>query len=317
MSPTRAACPAAPRAPRRRARSRRSRTRTAPAGRRRARPRGPRATSTMMPSAPTAAAARDSGSTRRRSPAACEGSTITGRCVCSFSHGDRAEVEREARRGLERADAALAEDHVLVALLEDVVGGLQQLVQRRRQPALEQHGLAELARDLEQRVVLHVARADLDDVGVLGDRFGVLALSSSSVTTGRPVSARASARISSAGHAEALERERRGARLERAAAQHRGAGRPRRPRATASVCSRDSTVHGPAIRQNVSAAADPAAVDVERPSAAWWLSSLRRELVGPRDRHDAVDAGHALQAELARRPPDRRSRRSPSSARRA
>ena len=43
-----------------------------------------------------------------------------------------AEVEREPRRGLERADPALAQDHVLVALLEDVVRGLQQLVQRRR-----------------------------------------------------------------------------------------------------------------------------------------------------------------------------------------
>src|SRR5438132_763037 len=35
----------------------------------------------MIPSAPTAAAARASGSTRRRSPAACDGSTITGRAL--------------------------------------------------------------------------------------------------------------------------------------------------------------------------------------------------------------------------------------------
>ena len=128
----------------------------------------------MIPSAPTAAAARASGSTSRRSPEAWLGSTITGRCVCSFSHGIAAEVERVARRGLERADAALAQHHVRVALLEDVVGRHQQLVERGRQPALEQHRLAELAGDLEQRVVLHVARADLDHVGVLGDRVGVL-----------------------------------------------------------------------------------------------------------------------------------------------
>jgi tRNA uracil 4-sulfurtransferase len=37
-------------------------------------------TSTMMPSAPTAIAARDSGSTRSRRPPECDGSTITGRC---------------------------------------------------------------------------------------------------------------------------------------------------------------------------------------------------------------------------------------------
>ena len=41
--------------------------------------------STMIPSAPTATAARASGSTRSRRPAACDGSTITGRCVSCFS----------------------------------------------------------------------------------------------------------------------------------------------------------------------------------------------------------------------------------------
>ena len=52
----------------------------------------------MMPSAPTAAAARASGSTRRRSPVAWLGSTITGRWVWSFSHGtaERSSVKRVA-----------------------------------------------------------------------------------------------------------------------------------------------------------------------------------------------------------------------------
>src|SRR3954464_10286986 len=58
---------------------------------------------------------------------------------------DGAEVEREARGGLEGADAALAQHHRLVALLEDVVGRLQQLVERAAQAALEEHGLAEIA----------------------------------------------------------------------------------------------------------------------------------------------------------------------------
>src|SRR5215207_11073711 len=40
--------------------------------------------STMIPSAPTATAARANGNTNARRPAACEGSTITGRCVSSF-----------------------------------------------------------------------------------------------------------------------------------------------------------------------------------------------------------------------------------------
>src|SRR4051794_25600338 len=131
----------------------------------------------MMPSAPTAAAARDSGSTRRPAPEAWGGATVTGRggggvgprdgagarrapvargvrrvdddrqVRVELEPRDRAEVEREARGRLEGPDAALAQHQPLVALLEDVVGGHQQLVERRGQPALEQDGLAELARD--------------------------------------------------------------------------------------------------------------------------------------------------------------------------
>ena len=43
-------------------------------------------------------AARASGSTSRRSPDAWLGSTMTGRCVCSFSHGtaERSSVKRVA-----------------------------------------------------------------------------------------------------------------------------------------------------------------------------------------------------------------------------
>ena len=41
----------------------------------------------MMPSAPTAIAARDSGSTRSRRPPECDGSTITGRCDSRWATG--------------------------------------------------------------------------------------------------------------------------------------------------------------------------------------------------------------------------------------
>src|SRR4051795_12134643 len=76
-------------------------------------------------------------------------------------------------------------------------------------------------------------------------------LSSSSVTTGRPVSARASERISSASRPRPLN----------ANGLVRGLKAPPRSmeapaclkdRATPSGCSLDSTVHGPAMRQNVS-----------------------------------------------------------------
>ena len=108
----------------------------------------------------------------------------------------RAEVEREAHGAVERADPALAEDHALVALLEDVVGGLEQLVEGRGEAALQQHRLAELADDLEQPVVLHVARSDLDDVNGIGEGVGQVG-EVISLTIGRPVSSRAARKISS------------------------------------------------------------------------------------------------------------------------
>ena len=91
--------------------------------------------------------------------------------------------------------------------------------------ALEQHRLRHAADLGEEVEVLHVARADLDHVGDLEPPPRRRAGSISSVTIGSPVSSRASARISRPFEPEALERVRRRARLERAAAQHRRAGR--------------------------------------------------------------------------------------------
>src|SRR3954447_25653705 len=102
--------------------------------------------------------------------------------------------------------------------------------------------------------------------------------SRNSVTTGSPVSARASARISSASRPSPLN----------ANGEVRGLNAPprsidapasRTTRATSSVCSRDSTVHGPAIRQNVSFP------PTTRPSTAnfvgsWWASSEDASLYG-------------------------------------
>ena len=81
--------------------------------------------------------------------------------------GHRREVERVARRGLEGADAALAQDDVRVAGGEDVLGRQQPLLDRRAQAALEEDRALALADRLEQDEVRHVAGADLDDVDVL------------------------------------------------------------------------------------------------------------------------------------------------------
>src|SRR5215216_3740534 len=102
--------------------------------------------------------------------------------------------------------------------------------------------------------------------------------SRNSVTTGSPVSARAAARISSASRPSPLN----------ANGDVRGLNAPPRSieappsrtvRATVSVCSRDSTVHGPAIRQNVSLP------PTRRPLTAnavgsWWASSEDASLYG-------------------------------------
>ena len=79
-----------------RARTRRTRRRAAAGGRRRSPRPGSGWTSTMIPSAPTAAAASDSGVTSSRRPAAWLGSTITGRCERSLSTGTaiRSSVKR-------------------------------------------------------------------------------------------------------------------------------------------------------------------------------------------------------------------------------
>src|SRR5512132_3213174 len=102
--------------------------------------------------------------------------------------------------------------------------------------------------------------------------------SSSSVTTGRPVSARAWARISSPSRPRPLN----------AKGEVRGLKAPPRSieapaawtaRATSSVCSRDSTVHGPATRQKVS---PPPTVRPAMSSTvgASWYSSLEASLYG-------------------------------------
>src|SRR4051812_27036619 len=104
------------------------------------------------------------------------------------------------------------------------------------------------------------------------------ALSSSSVTIGRPVCARASARISSAGTPRPLN----------ANGEVRGLNAPPRSiaappactaRATPSVCSRVSTVHGPAISVKV---APPPTVRpaMSKVDGSWWLSSLEASLYG-------------------------------------
>ena len=80
--------------------------------------------------------------------------------------GNRRNIHGVTSIGFESADAALAQNHVVVAARHDVFGGEQQFFQRGRDAALEQHRLLDLAQLAQQVEVLHVAGADLEDVDV-------------------------------------------------------------------------------------------------------------------------------------------------------
>src|SRR5215207_9399211 len=80
------------------------------------------------------------------------------RQLAQHRHGHQVEGEAVAR--LVGADAALAQHHLLVALLQDVLRRHEELLERRRQAALQEHRLARAAHLGEQRVVLHVAGAE-------------------------------------------------------------------------------------------------------------------------------------------------------------
>src|SRR5258708_38198471 len=78
-----------------------------------------------------------------------------------------AEIECVAGVIGESPHSALAENYVVVALAHDVLGGHEKFFERSRDAALQQDGFAGASGALEQREVLHVAGADLDDIGVL------------------------------------------------------------------------------------------------------------------------------------------------------
>src|SRR5216683_99189 len=83
-----------------------------------------------------------------------------------FDDGNGCDVESVAGVGFERANAALAENDVVVAAGEDVFGAHEKFFHGGGHAALEKNGLADFAQRAKEVVVLHVARADLEDVDV-------------------------------------------------------------------------------------------------------------------------------------------------------
>jgi hypothetical protein len=77
------------------------------------------------------------------------------------------QIERVSRMIGKRPYTALTEDHFVVSFRENVLRRHQKFFQRRRHAALQQYRLPSLARPLQQLIILHVPRADLDAVRVL------------------------------------------------------------------------------------------------------------------------------------------------------
>ncbi len=206
--------------------------------------------------------------------------------------GNDAEVEGVARVIGKGAHAALAEDDFVVALAHDVFGGHQEFVERGAHAAFQQHGHAQAAGVLEQRKVLHVAGADLDDVGPLGNELERF------VVDGFGDDAQSEA-VANFGHdlegfdAEALECVRRGARLVGAAAEELRAG-----------CG-DLFGDGKGLLAALDgawagdngeiAAADGGVGSGEADDGVFFFYVAAGELVGLGDTNDFGDAGHLFE----------------------
>jgi len=87
---------------------------------------------------------------------------------------DGADVERIAGGGFKSADAALAEHDVRIAVGENALRRAQKVGDGRDHAAFQQNRPAGAPCSFKQGVVLHIAGADLQDVGVLGDQGDVV-----------------------------------------------------------------------------------------------------------------------------------------------
>src|SRR5882757_8125013 len=83
-----------------------------------------------------------------------------------FDYGDGGDVQRVAGVGFEGADAALAEDYIVVAAGENVLSAEEKFFHGGGHSAFEQNWFADFAKGTEEMVILHIARADLENVHV-------------------------------------------------------------------------------------------------------------------------------------------------------
>ena len=207
--------------------------------------------------------------------------------------GNDAQVKRVARVVGKGAHAALTEDDLVVAFAHDVFGGHEELVERGRHTAFDQDRLAGPAGFLQQREVLHVASADLDDVGVLFHQFQGL------FVEGFGDNAHAGA-LADFGHdfeafeAEPLEGVGRGAGLEGAAAEElRARGGDQVGDGVGLLAALDGT--GTGDYGHGFAAADGGVCAGEVNDGVFFFDVAAGQLVGLRDADDFGDSGEELE----------------------
>ena len=147
----------------------------------------------MIPSAPTATPPIASGLTSQRLPVACDGSTTTGRWVrwCTTGTAVRSSVLRAYVSNVRMPRSHMMMFGLPAEAMYSAAISHSSIVAPK--PRLSITGRPGAPAGEQQREVLHVPGADLEDVGVLGDDVD-LAGSMTSVITGRPVRSRASAR---------------------------------------------------------------------------------------------------------------------------
>ncbi len=152
-------------------------------------------TSTMMPSAPTAMAARESGTTRSRRPPECDGSTITGRCESACATGT-ALMSRVLRVAVSKV--RMPRSHRTMSRLPRCAmysAAISHSSMVACMPRLSITGLPRLADGLQQREVLPCCGCRPAACRRRSDTRSTSCASTTSVTTGRPVVSRTSARI--------------------------------------------------------------------------------------------------------------------------
>ena len=217
------------------------------------------------------------------------------RALLHVGHG--VEIERVAGRGLEGADAALAQDHLIVAGGEDIFRREQQLLDLRGEAALQQDRLVGPPDGAQQREILHVARADLQRVGMGRDDVDIGGVHNLGHDRHGQLVRHLAQQLEPLGPvaAEAIGA---GARLVRPGAKHL---RPRRPDGAGAVeqllAGFDRAGAGD-HRHRAAAEGDAA----DRDDRVVRMEVARDKLVGGKDRLHRFDVRVAVERELGEHP---------------